>query len=110
MEISKMTLFIVGMLTFAIIVSACGSSNERTSTLTTVKTENIEKASFEVTGLTCASCDFVVESAIKRVDGVQNVHVKSDSSTGTARVEFDKSKTDLKTIQKTVLDLGYGIQ
>lgn len=102
MKISKIALFTGLMLSFALIVSACGTPNESKSAVTVANAENIEKASFEVTGLTCASCDFVVESAIKSVDGVQNVQIKSKIGSGTAQVEFDKSKTDLKTIQKTV--------
>ncbi|WP_373230660.1 heavy-metal-associated domain-containing protein [Cohnella sp.] len=110
MKKSKMTLFFVMILSFALIISACASQEKSANAVSTLITENMEKASFKVTGMYCASCPFVVKTAIQRVDGVKNVNIEGKSVTGTAEVEFDKSKTNIKTIKQSVLDLGYGVQ
>jgi len=110
MKKGKMALLIALMLSFAFMISACGSQEKSTNAASIARPENIEKASFTVTGMYCASCPFVVKSALERVDGVMNVNLKSKGETETAQVEFDKRKTDIKTIKQSVLDLGYGIQ
>ncbi|CAM4043598.1 cation transporter [Paenibacillus alkaliterrae] len=111
MKIVKMALFSVLMLSFAFMISACGSQEKSINAAAiTISPENIEKASFTVTGMYCASCPFVVKTAIEHVDGVKTVNLKTKGETGTAEVEFDKSNTDLKTIKQSVHDLGYGIQ
>lgn len=109
MKKGKMALYLILVLSLTLI-SACGSQEKSANAASITNPENIEKASFEVTGMYCASCPFVVESAIKRVDGVMNVNLKSKGNTGTAQVEFDNSKTDINTIKKSVHDLGYGVQ
>jgi copper chaperone CopZ len=107
-----MALFIVLMLSLAFMISACGNQEKSTNaaTASTISPENVEKASFTVNGMYCASCPFVVKTAIERVNGVRSVNLKTKGETGTAEVEFDKSKTDLKAIKQSVLDLGYGVR
>lgn len=58
----------------------------------------------------CASCPFVVESAINKVDGVNNVIIETKGTEGTVTVSYDDVKTDIKIIQESVLDLGYGVK
>lgn len=67
-------------------------------------------ATFTVTELYCASCPFVIQSAMERVGGVKHVTIETKGSTGKVTVSFDQSKTDLQTIEKAVSDLGYGVK
>jgi copper chaperone CopZ len=96
-----------------ILLSACGnmteSANSASGSEATIAA-NLESAEFTVTGMYCASCPFVVKSAIDRVKGVQSSNIKEEGSSGTVKVQFDNSKTDLNTIKQTVLDLGYGVE
>jgi copper chaperone CopZ len=92
------------------IVSACGTSDQNTAVVTHENLQSVKTTSFKVTGLTCPSCEFVVKSALQRVDGVHNVNVKSEGSTGTAQVDFEESTTTIAKIKQAVIDLGYGVQ
>jgi copper chaperone CopZ len=59
----------------------------------------------------CSSCPFVVKSALERVEGVKTVEVTiTEGAQGTAKVVFDASKTDVKSLKNTVLELGYGVK
>ncbi|WP_083390581.1 cation transporter [Cytobacillus oceanisediminis] len=58
----------------------------------------------------CSSCPFVVESAIKKVDGVKEVTIETKGTEGDVTVSFDDAKTDINRIQKAVSDLGYGVK
>jgi|CeladaMinimDraft_18_1061708.scaffolds.fasta_scaffold01784_5 copper chaperone CopZ len=103
--------FLIGfVLSFAFLVSACGNQHPSEGAINTVTSEGMNKASFQVTGMYCASCPFVVKSAIQRIGGIKTVELKSKGKTGTVEVEFNTSKTDINTIKQTVLDLGYGVR
>jgi copper chaperone CopZ len=111
MSKNKLLLFFLVILSSTLILSACGTKDTvDTSAKESVQTDEIVNASFKVDDMYCASCPFVVESAVKRVEGVHQAKVNAEGSTGTVNVQFDKSKTDLKSIQQTVSDLGYAIE
>lgn len=57
--------------------------------------------------LTCPSCAGKIESAVKRVDGVEKVEVLFTSSR--VRVSFDELKAETAKIQKTVEGLGFDV-
>ncbi|MFC2020991.1 heavy metal translocating P-type ATPase [Chloroflexota bacterium] len=67
----------------------------------------VKKATFAVTGMTCASCVTNVENALKEVDGVisANVNLASEKAT----VEYDAGKADMANFRKAVEEAGYGI-
>ncbi|GGJ79474.1 mercuric ion binding protein [Anoxybacillus voinovskiensis] len=73
-------------------------------------TNSNQSISFTVANMYCTSCPFVVEHAIKRINGVRSVTVKSTGTEGKVTVFFDDTKTDIETIKKSVLELGYGIE
>lgn len=97
--------FMMALLSFLLILSACTNEQEVQTT-----SDGKEKTSFIVTDMYCSSCPFVVESAIKKVDGVKEVTIETKGTEGEVTVAFDDTKTDVNTIQKAVSDLGYGIK
>jgi P-type Cu+ transporter len=65
------------------------------------------KTSFNVTGMTCASCVGRVERALRKVEGVveANVNLASEKAT----VEYDPNATGMAALRKAVEDAGYGV-
>ncbi len=60
-----------------------------------------------VTGMTCAMCSAAIGSALKEVKGVSSADV--DLGREVARVRFDPSLVDLKNLEDTIKDVGYGV-
>ena len=69
-----------------------------------VKASDLVKETVDVKGMTCVGCETRFEKAILEMKGV--VKFKASSQDNTASLEFDKSKTDLKTVQKALDKLG----
>ncbi|MGG6449166.1 mercury resistance system substrate-binding protein MerP [Pseudobacillus badius] len=86
-----------------LLLSACSNPKEVQNTGVIKKTET-----FTVSGMDCCPPS-VVESIIKKVNGVSNAVIKASGSTGVATVSFDDKKTSLKTIKKQFqsMDLEY---
>lgn len=59
----------------------------------------------DVPGMYCASCPFIVQSAISDVDGVKTVN--ADLDTRTATVVFDDEKTNVEAIETASANAGY---
>lgn len=118
MWVKKGTMFLLTLL----LLTACGTESvdriasggsvaEVNSNQEKVSSSNSSTtASFRVSDMYCASCPFVVESAIKQVDGVGAVTIETEQTEATVDVTFDEEKTNLKAIQEAVSDLGYGVQ
>ncbi len=66
-----------------------------------------KKASFAVTGMTCASCAGHVEKALRELDGVVSVSVNLASEK--AAVEYDPSRLGMDDFRRVVEGAGYGI-
>ena len=64
-----------------------------------------QTVTFDVPGMYCASCPFIVQSAMSSVDGV--LSVEADSDTKTARVTYEDTLTDTATIAAASADAGY---
>jgi mercuric ion binding protein len=64
-----------------------------------------QTVTFSVPGMTCASCPFIVESAMSGVDGV--VTVSADADTRTALVVFDDAITNAEDIAFASASAGY---
>ncbi|WP_306131934.1 cation transporter [Roseivivax marinus] len=58
-----------------------------------------------VPGMSCASCPFIVQSAIGRLAGV--FEVTTDSEARTARVTYDDAVVDLAAIREASAKAGY---
>ncbi len=72
-----------------------------------VSFDNIKEVTFNVSGMTCASCEEHVKHAVNELPGI--VSVSANSIDGTANVKFDKSKTDKSTITKAINGTGYTV-
>ena len=60
---------------------------------------------FDVPGMYCPSCPFIVQSAMQSVEGV--ISVQADSRTKTAIVVFDDEITTINAIELASEQAGY---
>ena len=65
------------------------------------------KASFDVTGMTCASCVGRVERALGNVPGVLRANV--NLATERATVEYLSGTATVKDLERAIEDTGYGV-
>ena len=61
---------------------------------------------FRITGMDCASCAAKIETAARRIQGVEDVSVAVTAGTMLVR---HQDGSDLAVLEKTVRGLGYGI-
>lgn len=64
------------------------------------------KATFTVTGMSCATCARIVEQALKKIDGVIFASVNLATSIGFILAERN---IDFETIKRAVEEVGYGV-
>ena len=62
----------------------------------------------QVDGMTCASCPYIVEKALERVEGVADATVSYEKST--AVVHFDDARTDTDALTRATAAAGYPSQ
>ena len=65
----------------------------------------LETVTFDVPSMTCASCPFIVTKTLKSVPGV--TEATADFDTKTARVVFDKDKTNISALLDALKNRGY---
>lgn len=65
----------------------------------------MQKAKFDIQGMTCSSCSSHVDKAVNRLDGVKNVSVNLLSNSMT--LEFDEKKLSTEDIVNAVDKAGY---
>lgn len=70
-----------------------------------VDKSNLLKNTIHIEGMTCQACEATVEKVGSDVKGV--IRIKASTKDKKAIVEFDKSKTDIKTIMKAIATTGY---
>lgn len=58
-----------------------------------------------VPGMSCASCPYMVKSAISKVDGIKSVEATMEDRSAT--VVFDDTLTNLQEIQEATAGIGY---
>lgn len=63
----------------------------------------------KVEKLTCASCPYIVKKSLEGVEGVSKVKVSYDkkTSSGTATVTFDDTKTNQKALTDATKNAGF---
>lgn len=72
-----------------------------------IATENVQTASFEIEGMTCAmGCAKTIEKELSNLDGVEKATVDFDKKTAT--VVFDKTVQNQENLTKTVQGTGDG--
>jgi len=86
------TLFTATMMVFAAAFATNASAAERTIKLS-------------VPGMTCASCPYIVKTAIARLDGVRAV--KAAMADRSATVTFEDTLTSVAAIRQATANAGY---
>jgi Cu+-exporting ATPase len=66
-----------------------------------------DKASIQITGMTCATCAATIKKGLSKTPGVEQADVNFASEK--ALIEYDPTKVDFAKIKDTVLQLGYGV-
>ena len=82
------------------------SSNEQNNVVV-VNNSDVEKATFDVKGMTCAGCEAHVESEVNKLPGI--VKINANHKEATAQVEFDTSKVSLVQIEEAIKGTGYEV-
>ncbi len=72
-----------------------------------VNESHIQSISFDIRGMTCASCEQHVTHAINELEGI--VNVKTSFEKASSDVEFDNTKTTIEDIEKAINSTGYKV-
>ena len=64
-----------------------------------------DKACFDVQGMTCATCGLTLKSAVKKLNGIQDVRASVEKKT--AIVRFEPKQTNVEAIQGAIDNVGY---
>ncbi len=67
----------------------------------------MKELKFKVEGMMCGGCENRVQSALKTIDGVENV--KADHVTGNVTVTLNK-EIDSSIIKAKIEDIGYEVK
>ncbi|MFA5933757.1 MAG: heavy metal translocating P-type ATPase [Candidatus Paceibacterota bacterium] len=62
---------------------------------------------YKVKGMHCASCASIIERAIKKIDGVEEISV--NNGTENAKISFDETKTNPDIFNKKLEPIGYSL-
>ena len=73
----------------------------------TVKDQLLKKTHLSISGMTCASCVARIEKGIRKISGVEDVHV--NLATERAEITFHADEVEEKDIAKAIEDLGYQV-
>lgn len=73
-----------------------------------IQSDNIVEKSYNITGMTCASCSSRIEKILNKADGVESAVV--NLATERATVKFDKDIISSEDIIKKVEKAGYGAE
>jgi copper chaperone CopZ len=106
MLIRLVSLGLISLLVAVLSVS-CGQNNEQSNSETSqaAAAANLKKVTLDVQGMTCSGCEYNVESALKKLDGVAKV--KADYKENKAEVEFDPQIASVEELVETVNSIGY---
>ncbi len=67
----------------------------------------VESSSFKVYGMTCVLCTMIIESALEKIDGVDNIQV---SYTGEkVKLDYDDEKVNPSDIKREIEVLGFSV-
>lgn len=59
----------------------------------------------KVSGMTCPSCSYQVESSLKRLQGVKQAHADADA--GRATVIYDDGRVSVQKMLRALYEAGY---
>jgi len=75
------------------------------SLMSSVAVAETKTCTLEVSGMTCASCPYMVKGAITEVDGVEDVTVSLQDKK--AIVVYDDTKTDVPALIAATENIGF---
>ncbi|HDY90074.1 MAG TPA: hypothetical protein ENH82_18390 [bacterium] len=67
----------------------------------------ISEVIIPVEGMTCSSCEFSIEYAVKKLDGI--VKVKANHQKGEVNIKFEKDKVNINDMVKAINKTGYKV-
>ncbi len=97
------TVFAVLMMALPYYGSVFNPGNKKKAVI--VQQKDIQTLNLDVEGMTCSVCNSHVENAAYQVNGV--IKAKADYRTGKAVVKFDKTKTSVEKIIKSINATNY---
>lgn len=104
--LSIVTVFAAVMLSFPSYAHVFYPDNQKSEVVLTA-TSQIQTVSFEIEGMTCSGCEVHVKHAAAELDGV--IQTIASHADGTAKVEFDASKTTKEDIIAAIKTTGYKV-
>jgi mercuric ion transport protein len=75
--------------------------------LIVVSSDNMQEVKFNVSGMTCGSCEEHVKNEVYKLPGI--INVSANSKEGNAFIKFDNSKTNKKAVIKAIDATGYKV-
>jgi copper chaperone CopZ len=102
------------LLLIPVFIYSCGSQGDQSSTreesgkAETIDPANLQTIEIDVYGMTCNGCELTVESAVKKLPGVQSV--KASHTDSSAVITFDKTRADFKTLETAITATGYKVE
>lgn len=70
----------------------------------------MKSATIQLEPLTCPSCVLKIESALKRLDGVEKESVKVLFNSSKAKFDFHEETLTMEAAQQTITALGYEVK
>lgn len=67
----------------------------------------ISEVIIPVEGMTCSGCEFNIENAVKKLDGI--IKVKADHQKGEVNIKFEKGKININDLVKAINKSGYKV-
>lgn len=99
------TVFAIIMLAFPYYSSIFYPNTEKQVII--VDKSNIKITEYKIDGMTCASCEEHVNHEVNKLNGIINSNTSYKK--GNAIIEFDKTKTNKREIEKAIISTGYKI-
>ena len=64
-------------------------------------------AEFKISGMNCQACEEEIKHEVNKLNGITKVEVSYEE--GAARIQFDKSKSNIEEITKAINSTGYRV-
>ncbi len=93
------------VLIIIVLLATISCSPQQESEKVVIKKSNVIKQVLGVDGMTCMGCEITLEKNVSEILGV--VSVKASSDDKQVVVQYDKTKTNLTQIIKTIKKAGY---
>lgn len=94
-------------LILALTFTACCDNSQKETKEVVIDKENVVKAVLNVDGMTCAGCEMAIQGNVEKMAGV--LSVKASHTDKTTVIEYDKTQTNTKEIEKVISETGYKI-